>query len=198
MLQSFIGLPLTVFIAIRIVGVSRGWRLWHSRMHFGPNAVNPPSLAFLSRGGCRAVEFHSIGRRAGDKPQSGPQITESPGQRRPRLLELWPRRRHPSRPAGGRDHLAGNLQRRARRQEPLGTPGGSSPVSRALTSSAISSIWRPRQMTPSCGRLSTRHWPTVFPSCGSWTPPDSRWATIRRFSRPGALVIPVMRPCSAD
>jgi hypothetical protein len=33
------------------------------------------------------------------------------------------------RPAGGRDHLAGNLQCRARREEPLGAAGGSPPVS---------------------------------------------------------------------
>jgi hypothetical protein len=48
MLQSFIGRALTVFIAIRIVGISRGWRLWHSRTHLGPNTANPLSLASLS------------------------------------------------------------------------------------------------------------------------------------------------------
>jgi hypothetical protein len=56
MLQSFIGRALTVVIAIRIVGISRGWRLWHSRMHFGPNTANPLSFASLS---AEMVHFNS-------------------------------------------------------------------------------------------------------------------------------------------
>src|SRR5258706_4402324 len=87
--------------------------------------------------GCRAVELHSAGRRAGDKPESGPQTVESPGQRRARPIELWPRWRHPPWPPGERDHLARNLQRRARREEPLGAPGGAPPVSRELQRRAL-------------------------------------------------------------